>query len=83
VFAQVALRHGIEVTPGTAMDPSGTHDSYIRVPFTFPDGTLTKLAQRLQAAWDDLQRHARPDPLPNGGFLITAERLSRRPGGGE
>jgi DNA-binding transcriptional MocR family regulator len=63
VFAQVALRHGVEVTPGTAMDPSGAHDSYIRVPFTFPDATLTELAQRLQAAWADLRRHGPPDPL--------------------
>jgi DNA-binding transcriptional MocR family regulator len=57
VFAQVALRHGVEVVPGAAMDPSGAHDSYVRLPFTFPTDVLTELVHRLSKAWTELQRH--------------------------
>jgi DNA-binding transcriptional MocR family regulator len=56
-FAQVALRHGVEVVPGALMDPSGTHDSYLRLPFTFPVDVLTELVERLRRAWTELQRH--------------------------
>jgi DNA-binding transcriptional MocR family regulator len=44
VFAQVALRHGVEVVPGAAMDMSGAHDSYVRLPFTFPIDVFTELS---------------------------------------
>ncbi|MCT2593187.1 PLP-dependent aminotransferase family protein [Streptomyces sp. N2-109] len=54
VYAQVALRHGVEVVPGAAMDPEGAYDSHIRVPYTLPLPTLTELVRRLAAAWDDL-----------------------------
>ncbi|MBT2546736.1 PLP-dependent aminotransferase family protein [Streptomyces sp. ISL-44] len=43
VYAQLALRHGVEVVP------DATH---IRVPFTLPTATLTQLAERLCRAWD-------------------------------
>ncbi|MFI9310612.1 hypothetical protein [Streptomyces triculaminicus] len=43
VYAQVALRHGVEVVPDM---------THIRVPFTLPVATLTELAERLGRAWD-------------------------------
>lgn len=57
VFAQVALRHGVEVVPGSAMDPDGGHDQYVRVPFTFSTGVLAELVRRLARAWAELSRH--------------------------
>jgi DNA-binding transcriptional MocR family regulator len=57
VFAQVALRHGVEVIPGRAMDPSGLHDEFLRFPFCFPDEFLTEVVNRLNAAWCDLDRY--------------------------
>ncbi len=63
-YAQVALRHGVEVVPGSAMDPSGGHDSYLRLPFTFPPETLTQLVSRLAAAWSDLERHGPCEARP-------------------
>ncbi|MFD8148928.1 PLP-dependent aminotransferase family protein [Streptomyces sp. NPDC059708] len=51
VFARVALRWGVEVVPGAATDPSGGHDAYVRVPFTFPEARLRALASRLGGAW--------------------------------
>ncbi|GLW89394.1 DNA-binding transcriptional regulator [Actinokineospora globicatena] len=57
IFAQVALRHGVEAVPGSATDPTGAHDNHIRVPFTFPIEVITELVRRLATAWADLQRH--------------------------
>jgi len=57
VFAQVALRHGVEVVPGSVTDPTGWHDSYIRLPFTFPIPVLTEIVDRLYRAWHELRRH--------------------------
>ncbi|WP_207944745.1 PLP-dependent aminotransferase family protein [Actinomadura rubrisoli] len=57
-FAHVALRHGVEIVPGAAMDPDGGHDHYIRLPFTFPAETLTELVDRLGRAWAELRRSA-------------------------
>ncbi|WP_374776746.1 PLP-dependent aminotransferase family protein [Streptomyces sp. NBC_01310] len=51
VFAQVALRHGVELIPGSATDPSGAHDAYVRLPFTLPEPRLAELVTRLSTAW--------------------------------
>ncbi|MFB4315177.1 PLP-dependent aminotransferase family protein [Actinomadura sp. 21ATH] len=53
-FAQVALRYGVEVVPGATMDPSGAHDGYLRLPYTFPADVLTEVTARLAAAWGEL-----------------------------
>ncbi|MEW2359775.1 PLP-dependent aminotransferase family protein [Spirillospora sp. NPDC029432] len=58
-FAQVALRHGVEVVPGTTMDPTGAHDGHLRLPYTFPADVLTEVTARLAAAWEELTgRHS-------------------------
>jgi DNA-binding transcriptional MocR family regulator len=57
VFAQLALRHGVEIVPGAAADPTGGHDSFLRLPFTFPSETLIELVNRLHTAWLDFKRH--------------------------
>jgi DNA-binding transcriptional MocR family regulator len=54
VFAQVALRHGVEVVPGSATDPGGAHDNHIRIPFTLPEAEVTELVARLASAWAEL-----------------------------
>ncbi len=51
VFAQVAMRHGVEVVAGRAMDPTGAHDGYLRVPFSFPAELLDDAVDRLARAW--------------------------------
>ena len=55
-FAQVALRHGVEVVPGAAMDPDGRDDTHLRVPFTYPAEMLHTLVDRLAAAWTRFDR---------------------------
>ena len=50
-FAQVALRHGVEVIPGGAMSPAGGHHDHLRLPFTAPHDLLRSVVDRLGDAW--------------------------------
>ncbi|MCO5967359.1 aminotransferase-like domain-containing protein [Actinoallomurus soli] len=65
-FAQVALRHGVEVVPGSVMDPGRAHDSHIRVPFTLPRERLDVLVHRLARAWAEIERDG-PVAARDGG----------------
>ncbi|GAB2643381.1 aminotransferase-like domain-containing protein [Kribbella swartbergensis] len=64
VFAQVALRHGVEVVAGRAMDPTGQHDDHLRVPFAYPEPVLDDAVARLARAWQELRRHGPPPDVP-------------------
>jgi DNA-binding transcriptional MocR family regulator len=63
-FAQVALRHGVEVVPGRAMDPTGEHDDHLRVPFSYPAEVMSDAVDRLAAAWRELRRHGPAPGVP-------------------
>lgn len=56
-FAQVAIRHGVDVVPGSVMDPGGGHGDHIRLPFTFAPEVLDELVHRLARAWAEIERH--------------------------
>lgn len=60
-FTQLALRHGVELVPGSAMDPARGHDNYVRIPVTHPLEVLTEVVSRLARAWADIQRHGPHD----------------------
>ncbi|TCN35771.1 DNA-binding transcriptional MocR family regulator [Kribbella orskensis] len=64
VFAQVALRHGVEVVAGRAMDPTGEHDDYLRVPFSYPVDVMDDAVDRMARAWQELRRHGPPPAVP-------------------
>lgn len=49
-LAQRALRHGVEVVPGSATDPTGTHNTHIRLPYTYPPEVLNQAVTRLTQA---------------------------------
>jgi DNA-binding transcriptional MocR family regulator len=51
-YAQVALRHGVEVVPGDVMSPTGGNGDYFRLPFTAPPEQLDVILHRLAAAWE-------------------------------
>ncbi|MFJ5549801.1 PLP-dependent aminotransferase family protein [Streptomyces sp. NPDC093225] len=53
-YAQLALRHGAEVVPGASMDPTGAHDDFLRLPYSFAPDTAAELVTRLAAAWTSL-----------------------------
>ncbi|MFI5958457.1 PLP-dependent aminotransferase family protein [Cryptosporangium sp. NPDC051539] len=61
-FAQIALRHGVEAIPGSSMDLTGAHDSYLRLPYCFPDEFLVEVVRRFVAAWTELNRHGPWEP---------------------
>ncbi|HSS10399.1 MAG TPA: aminotransferase class I/II-fold pyridoxal phosphate-dependent enzyme, partial [Acidimicrobiales bacterium] len=50
-FAQVGLRHGIEVVPGETMAPDGSHRDRLRVPYCFDPPVLDEMVNRLAASW--------------------------------
>lgn len=54
-FAQVALRHGVLILPGTAMSAAEQHAAFIRLPFLAENETLQTGVRRLAAAWRDYQ----------------------------
>lgn len=64
VFAQLALRHGVEVIPGSTMDPTGAHDDHLRIPFLRPRWELEELVERLALAWTELRRHGPRQDVP-------------------
>ncbi|MER7753296.1 PLP-dependent aminotransferase family protein [Kitasatospora sp. NPDC097643] len=55
-YAQLALRHGAEVIPGAATDPTGAHDDHLRLPYAFAPETTAELVGRLATAWAALPR---------------------------
>jgi DNA-binding transcriptional MocR family regulator len=64
VYAQVALRHGVEVVPGAAMDATGEYDDCLRLPFTFAPPTIVEMVSRLARAWAELERHGPTEATP-------------------
>jgi DNA-binding transcriptional MocR family regulator len=50
-FAQMALRHGVEVIPGDVMATADQHIDRFRLPYTAEPHVLAELVQRLAAAW--------------------------------
>jgi DNA-binding transcriptional MocR family regulator len=50
-FAQVALRHGVEVIPGAAFTIDGSFDDHLRLPFTFEPAVMSEAIDRLARAW--------------------------------
>lgn len=66
-YAHVALRHGVEVTPGSTTDPTGAHDRFLRLAFTFGPDVLDRLVDRLARAWAEFERPERRPGAPAGG----------------
>jgi DNA-binding transcriptional MocR family regulator len=64
VFAQIALRHGVELVPGRAMDPTGEHDDHLRIPFAYSAEVLDDAVGRLARAWQEFRRHGPAPDVP-------------------
>ncbi len=50
-FAQVALRHGVAVVPGSLASPDGGCTDHVRIPFVLDARTMKKGVERLSRAW--------------------------------
>jgi len=55
-FAQVALRHGVILLPGTVMSASEQHASFVRIPFVAEESDLRTGVRRLATAWREYQK---------------------------
>ena len=51
-FAQVALRHGVAVVPGTLASPDGAFADRLRIPFVLDAGPMREGVERLARAWE-------------------------------
>lgn len=58
-YAQIALRHGVDLIPGTTMSANGDprFEEYFRLPIAHGDDLVDELIWRLARAWRDLDRH--------------------------
>ena len=63
-FAQVALRHGVELVPGTAMDDGDRFREYFRFPYGHGPEVLEDVVLRLARAYADLTRNGPLDTAP-------------------
>jgi DNA-binding transcriptional MocR family regulator len=65
-LAQIARSHGVLITPGTVMSPTGRFDEYLRLPFDHQPETLEQGIGRLAHAWQAyhgaLDRHGLRQP---------------------
>ena len=46
------------------MDPTGEHDDYLRVPFSYPDEVMADAVDRMARAWQELRRHGPAPAVP-------------------
>jgi DNA-binding transcriptional MocR family regulator len=53
-LAQVALRHGVAISPGSSFSVTGNLEDHIRLPFTSRPASITAAVERLASAWDAL-----------------------------
>ncbi len=60
-FAQVALRHGVAVVPGSLASPDGSGADHLRLPFVHDADTMTEGMQRLARAWRAYSPDARSE----------------------
>ena len=51
-FAQVALRHGVAVVPGTLASPGGGWGDRLRVPYVLDAAPMREGVERLARAWE-------------------------------
>jgi len=58
-FAQVALRHGVSVVPGTLASPGGGCEGHLRLPFVLDPGAMREGVERLARAWNAYSPAAR------------------------
>jgi DNA-binding transcriptional MocR family regulator len=52
-FAQVALRRGVVIVPGSVFSHEGQYERFVRLPFLAEPEVLEAGVERLRAAWED------------------------------
>ncbi|MER8046775.1 PLP-dependent aminotransferase family protein [Streptomyces sp. NPDC094032] len=71
-FAQVALRHGVAVLPGSTMDALGGSTRMLRLHFLLPHPLLSEAVRRLATAWGEYAPGAGPGTGAGAGAALGA-----------
>ena len=50
-FSQMAVRHGVDVTPGSSMSVDGTHHDAMRLSYMIDTSSIHEGIRRLAGAW--------------------------------
>jgi DNA-binding transcriptional MocR family regulator len=58
-LAASAERHGVLLAPGSSFTSDGSHERFVRLPYTRSAEELALAVERVAAAWEDAQRHRR------------------------
>ena len=58
-FAQVALRHGVSIVPGSLASPDGSFSDHLRLPFVLDRARMEEGVERLARAWSSYGAAAR------------------------
>ena len=61
-LAQVALRHGVIILPGTHTSAVGRNEKFLRIPFLAAPEILRSGVRRISAAWRDYRSHGQHAP---------------------
>ncbi|SDC23767.1 aminotransferase-like domain-containing protein [Actinokineospora iranica] len=69
-FAQVALRHGVAVLPGAALEAAGGSADRLRIPFTASADDISEGVRRLAAAWCAYQRMGAAAPTAVHALVV-------------
>jgi DNA-binding transcriptional MocR family regulator len=60
-FAQLALRHGVSIVPGSLASPEGGSSEHVRLPFVLDAESMEEGVRRLAQAWSAYGAAARRD----------------------
>jgi DNA-binding transcriptional MocR family regulator len=69
-FAQVALRHGVAVVPGTLASPDGGCSDHLRIPYVLDAGPMREGVERLARAWQSYAGGPSKRHRPPAGVLV-------------
>lgn len=58
-LAASAERHGVLIAPGPSFTSDGSHERFVRLPYTRSADELGVAVERIAAAWEDARRHRR------------------------
>lgn len=65
--AAAAARHGLLLAPGPSFTIDGTHERFLRLPYTHPAEVMASVGERLADSWTDAvgeRGPRRPPPVP-------------------
>lgn len=67
-LAQIALRHGLMLMPGSALSASHAHEDCLRLSFLLEEDQIDLGVQRLQAAWQESANSTAPASILSDGL---------------